>query len=182
MLLRFITFTLCFGYCLLVAWGANANHFERGDMVIRARALAVLPNTSGSIVPSGGEPYISPAFIPEIDFNYFLADSISVEGIIGIIPHKAKAKGTIIGDRDAGRIYAFAPSVILKYHKELAQGIVPYVGMGMAYVKYFEDDTQDQIQYDDDFAAVAQAGVDISIDDKWYANLDVKKIWGWHWG
>lgn len=177
MLLRLMTFGLCLSYCLLVAWGANASSFKRGDMVLRGRVVAVVPDTSGEIIPLGGEPYISPAFIPELDLNYFLTDNISVEGILGIIPHKAKAKGTSVGERDAGRIYAFAPTVILKYHKEIAEGVIPYVGMGMAYVKYFEDDTQDQLQYDDDFAAIAQAGVDVAIDDKWYANLDVKKVW-----
>ena len=177
MLLRLLPFFACLLYGCLLAWGAQASSFQKGDILLRGRIVAVVPDTTGTIVPIGGTPHVSPAVIPEIDLSYYLTDNISVEGIIGIIPHKAKAKGTSLGDRDAGWIYAFAPTLILQYHKEISEGIIPYLGMGMAYIKYFEDDKADQIQYEDDFGAIIQAGIDIKVSEKWYANVDVKHVW-----
>lgn len=177
MLLRLITFFSCLLYCGLIAWGVQAKTFEKGDVLLRGRLVAVVPDVSGTLIPVGGDPYISSSVLPELDLSYFLTDNISVEGILGIIPHKAKAVGTSIGDRDAGRIFAVAPTVMLQYHYEVKPGIIPYLGMGMAYVKYFEDDTVDQVQYEDDIAALVQAGVDIVINDKWSANIDVKRAW-----
>lgn len=177
MWLKFITFSACLLYCSLIAWGVQADTFTKGDVLLRGRVVAVVPDTGGYIVPIGGEPYISSAVIPELDLSYFLTDNIAVEGILGIIPHKAKAKGTSLGDRDAGHIFAVAPTIMLQYHHEIAQGVVPYLGMGMAYVKYFEDDKVDQLQYEDDFAAIVQAGVSVALNEQWHANLDVKRAW-----
>ncbi|MDG1285992.1 MAG: OmpW family outer membrane protein [Rickettsiales bacterium] len=180
MLLRILTLASCMLYVTLVAWGAQAfenSSPKKGDTLFRGRVVAVVPDTSGNIVPIGGEPHISTAILPEPSLSYFLTDNIAVEGIIGIIPHRAKARNTALGTRDAGYIYALAPTVMLQYHKDVTERIKPYLGIGMAYVKYFEDDTVDQLQYKDDIAAIIQAGVDIAITDKFYANLDVKKIW-----
>ena len=178
MLMRLFLLFSCMLYCTLIAWGAQAEEFKKGDMIFRARVVVVDPDTSGSIVPIGGDPYISTAVLPELDFTYFLADNIAVEAILGIIPHKAKAKGTALGDRDAGYIYAVAPTVMLQYHwPVLDDEVKPYLGLGMAYVKYFEDDKIDQIQYKDDFAMLIQAGIDIRVTENWYANMDVKKAW-----
>lgn len=63
----------------------------------------------------------------------------------------------------------------MKYNYEIVDGIVPYAGVGLAYVKFFEDDTEDQIQYRDDFAAIVQAGVNVAINEKWVANADIKQ-------
>ena len=168
----------CLLYGTLIAWGAQAAEFKKGDMLLRGRVVVVDPSTEGTLIPIGGDPYISTATIPEIDFSYFLTDHIAAEFIPGLIPHKAKAKGTALGDRDAGHIYAVAPTVILQYHWPIERyNIKPYLGLGMAYVKYFEDDKIDQLQYKDDFAAIVQAGMDIPINDKWVANIDVKKVW-----
>ncbi len=180
MLLRLLTITSCLLYFTLVAWGAQASEdfsSKKGDTVFRGRVVAVVPDASGTIVPIGGEPHITTAILPEPSVSYFLTDNIAVEGIFGIIPHRAKAVNTALGTRDAGYIYAVAPTVMLQYHKQVTERVKPYVGMGMAYVKYFEDDTIDQLQYKDDIAAIVQAGVDVAITDKLHANVDVKKAW-----
>lgn len=177
MLIKLLPFLACLLYGCLVAWGAQASAFQKGDTLLRARVVAVLPDTSGTVVPIGGTPYISPAVIPGVDLSYYLTDNIAVEATIGIIPHRAKVKKSAIGDVDSGRIYTLAPTVMLQYHKEVSDGIVPYLGMGMAYIKYFGYDSVDEIQYDDDFAALVQAGIDIEITEKWYANIDVKHAW-----
>lgn len=180
-MMRFITWFGLLSYCALIAWGANAQSvkpmFSQGDWLLRSRVVVIDPATSGEVIPIGGKPYISTSVIPEIDLSYFLTDNIAVEFVPGLIPQKAKAKGTALGDRDAGRIYAVAPTLMLQYHREVTQGVKPYVGLGMAYVKYFEDDTVDQLQYDDDIAAIVQAGLDVKLSENWVANADVKKAW-----
>ena len=177
MLLRLTTVSACILYCTLIAWGAQAASFQKGDTLLRARAVLVQPQEDGTIRPIGGKPYISPALIPGVDVVYFLTDYIAAEATLGIIPHKAKVKASKMGDRDGGRIYAVAPTVLLQYHREIAEGVKPYLGMGMAYVKYFSANAPDDIHYTDDVAAIVQAGMDVKLDEKWYANMDVKKAW-----
>jgi outer membrane protein len=176
-LLRLLPALSCLAYLLLMAWGAQAKPFEKGDIILRGRAVAVLPDESGEFIPIGGSPYISDAILPEVDVSYFLTDNIAVEGILGFIPHRAKAENTSQGTRYGGWIYAVAPTVMMQYHIPVTEVVSPYLGLGMAYVKYFEDDKADQLQYEDDFAAVAQAGVNIHIDEKWHANIDIKRAW-----
>ncbi len=151
--------------------------FDKGDMLLRGRVVAVMPDESAIVSPIGGDLYVNNVVLPEVDISYFLTTNFAVEGLLGIIPHKAKTKNTAIGDQDAGRIWAVAPTILLQYHYKIAETIKPYLGMGMAYIRYIEDNADQDIKYKSDIAAVAQLGVDISINDYWSANLDIKKIW-----
>lgn len=168
---------LTIGYSLGLIFPQAAVAFEKGDWLLRARAVAVHPDEEAEVTPIGGDVNINTAFIPELDLSYFLTDRIALEGIFGIIPHKAKTKNTAIGDQDVGYIWAIAPTLLLQYHHEILDGVKPYLGAGMAYVKYFEQSGRHDIQYRDDVAMVVQAGLDVAITERWSANFDLKQAW-----
>lgn len=177
MIFRNLAIISCVLYAALIAWGAHAESFKKGDFVLRGKVAVIDPDESGSFINLGGEPHISTSVIPSVDLTYFITDNIAIEAIPGLIPHRTKARNTSQGTRDGGWVYAVAPTVLIQYHHQEAGKLYPYLGAGVAYVKFFEDDTTDQLQYSDDIAYLIQAGVNYQLDDKWHANVDLKKVW-----
>jgi outer membrane protein len=53
------------------------------------------------------------------------------------------------------------------------------VGAGVNYTHFFNEDagSLNSVKYDDSFGFALQAGVDIPIQDNWYFNIDVKKVY-----
>jgi outer membrane protein len=56
------------------------------------------------------------------------------------------------------------------------------VGAGVNYTIFFNDDLPsgtilDGIDYDPSFGLALQAGVDYALNERWFLNFDVKKVW-----
>lgn len=156
----------------------HAKTFQKGDVLVHLRFVHSNPDESAEITPIGGDLHVDNINVPSIDVSYFLDDEIAIQFLPGLAQHEARLTGTTLGDRDLGKIWAIAPTALLQYHHEITENIVPYVGMGISYVNYIEDDDVD-IEYESGFAGILQAGLDIAIDDEkhWWANIDAKKAW-----
>lgn len=150
-----------------------ADDFKAGDFMIRARALGVVPDESGH-ASNGDSISINNSAVPELDFTYFFTPNISAELIAAVTPHDVKTSSGI----DAGDAWLLPPTLTLQYHFTQMDGIKPYVGAGVNYTHFFNEDggALDAVEYDDSFGAALQVGVDIPIKDNWYANIDVKKV------
>ena len=55
---------------------------EAGDLVVRVRGVAFLTDTSGTTDVLGGSARTSDAYIPELDFTYFITKNIALELIL----------------------------------------------------------------------------------------------------
>lgn len=58
----------------------------------------------------------------------------------------------------------------------------PYVGVGVNYTLFFNENLPagtvlDSIDYDPSFGLALQAGVDYALNERWFLNVDVKKVW-----
>ena len=155
--------------------------FQAGDIMVRGRALAVLPSTSSSVSVIGGHVEASNSVVPEIDITYFFSPNIAVEAIGAISRHHVVAKGTSVGNVDLGRVTLLPPTITAQYHFLSAERVSPYVGAGINYTVFFDHElpagsAATSIHYDNRFAAAIQAGVDYNVQGNWYANFDVKHI------
>lgn len=150
-----------------------ADDFKAGDFMIRARALGVLPSEDGR-VSNGDSVRIDNSYVPELDVTYFFTPNISAELIAAVAPHDVTTSSGI----DAGNAWLLPPTLTLQYHFTRLDGVKPYVGAGVNYTHFFNEDggALNAVKYDDSFGAALQAGVDIPIQDNWYANIDVKKV------
>jgi outer membrane protein len=154
-----------------------------GDFMVRLRGLAVIPRDHADhINPIGGDVQITNAYVPEVDLSYFITDNIAIEAIAAITKHDVKAKSTSLGDVDLGSVWLLPPTILLQYHVLPKERISPYVGAGVNYSFFFNDDTPDDgpvksIHYSDSFGWALQAGVDIALSDDIYLNVDVKHLW-----
>ncbi len=163
-----------------------------GDIVVRARGLAVLPQEKGDINSSAlgniGSAKVGNDYIPEVDFTYFFTDNIAAELIAGTSRHRVK--GNLIsaagGVTEIGKVSLLPPTLTVQYHFMPKERISPYVGAGVNYTLFYNEDAANNpnsagvritdTNYKNRFGWALQAGVDIALTGNWSLNLDVKKI------
>ena len=119
--------------------------------------------------------------MPELDISYFIQDNWAVELILGVTPHDVSAVGTSVGDVDLGDVTLLPPTLTLQYHFNPAGKVRPYLGAGVNYTTFFNEDLPNgsalsTIDYDDSFGLAAQAGLDYALENGWLVNFDVKYI------
>lgn len=150
-----------------------------GRILLRGRAIAVVPDEGASIDPIGGTVSIDTATVPELDLSYFFTNNIAVEVIAAVTPHDVTAKDTALGGVDVGSVWLLPPTVTLQYHFTSLPVAKPYVGVGLNYTHFYDADPGDlaRVKYDDSFGPAVQAGVDVPLTGNWVFNVDVKKIW-----
>ena len=116
---------------------------------------------------------ISTAFAPELDFTYFFNRNIAAELILGTAKHNVE----IENGADLGHVWLLPPTLNLQYHF-YADDFKPYVGAGVNYTIFYGVDEGDlmDIDYDNAFGFSLQAGVDYNLNEKWFLNFDIKKL------
>ncbi len=177
------------GCAAAVALGAvGAAHAEdglgAGDFLVRGRLLAVVPQESGHDDQLGGKISVGNAVVPEVDFTYYFTDYIAAELIAATTRHSVKDKNSSIGNLDLGHVWLLPPTLTVQVHPLGRSRFDPYIGAGINYtIFYGQGGTQDiagqkaKVNYDNDFGYAFQAGFNYQIDDSWFFNLDVKKLY-----
>lgn len=162
---------------------------EKGDLMLRLRGIGFIPDESTSNDPAvGGEADASNDYVPELDLTYFLTDKWALEIIAATTKHEMTLKNSVlVNDVDMGDVGVLPPVVTLQYHFDAIDAgngvrFLPYAGAGINYTIFYNEDapgpgnTVTDIDYDNSFGYAFQVGVDIPKDDKWFFNLDVKKV------
>jgi outer membrane protein len=154
---------------------------QEGDWLVRLRGIHVSPSESATITPIGGDVTIDTATVPELDISYFITNNFAIELILATTKHSPQAIGTLAGDVPLGSVYLLPPTVTLQYHPMAGENFSPYVGAGVNYTIFYKEQepsvTITDINYSNKFGLAAQAGVDIAINNDWFLNADIKKIW-----
>lgn len=161
--------------------------------MVRARVLNVIPDESANLSTGGtgliGDVDIDQSFVPELDISYFLNDNIAFELILGVTPHDVNTKGLevpVVGELGTvglGDVWLLPPTLTAQYHFTQMGAFKPYIGAGINYTLFFDEDegdVADSIDYDPSFGPALQAGFDYDLDGEkggWAINFDVKKIW-----
>lgn len=163
-----------------LAGPALAEDFITDKLVVKVGVTGVLPDESASIRPIGGTVDISDEYVPTVNLEYFFTPDISAELICCIAPHEVQAVNTALGRVNLGEVTLFPPTITLKKHFDLG-GFKPYVGAGINFTHFFNEDLPagpvTRIEYDDTVGGALQAGFDVPLADRWFLNVDVKKIW-----
>jgi outer membrane protein len=170
------------GAVALTGFAAPAAFAEAGDWQFRLRAITVQPDEGADIAMIGGDVDINTSIVPEFDISYFFTDHFAAELILGVTPHDVTAVGTALGDVDLGDVTLLPPTLTLQYHFAPDAQVRPYVGVGVNYTLFFNEDLPtgtalDSIDYDPSFGLALQAGVDYALNERWFLNVDVKKVW-----
>lgn len=155
-----------------------------GDWLFRVRGLAVVPDEKGHDDQLNGKIALGNAYVPELDVTYFFTDYLSAELIAATTRHSVKDKGSAAGNLDLGHVWLLPPTLSAQVHPLGRSRFDPYIGAGINYtIFYGSGGTQDigvqkaKVEYDNRFGYAFQAGINYQIDDSWFLNLDVKKLY-----
>ncbi|WP_420400129.1 OmpW/AlkL family protein [Flagellimonas sp.] len=160
-------------------WAQNApSSDDTSKWQFRLRGIVVTPDESADIETIGGDASISTAVVPEFDISYFFNENWSLELILATTKHDVEAVGTAAGDLDLGHVWLLPPTLTGQYHFT-GGDFVPYVGAGLNLTLFYgvdEGPVADDVDYDTSIGYALQGGFDYMLNDKWFLNLDVKKL------
>ena len=154
---------------------------------VRLRGVAVQPNEKSEVSAIGGDVNISNSFIPELDFTYFFNKNFAAELILGTTKHDVKTTGsnlTAIGgpasaEVDLGSVWLLPPTLTLQYHFYPTKTLKPYLGAGLNYTIFYSVDEGSVVKgldYDNAVGFALQGGFDYMLNDKYFLNFDIKKL------
>lgn len=177
---------------------APAMAYEAGDWLVRGRIINVNPNDdSGSLSIGGADTglkgvKVNSDTVPELDFTYMITKNWGTELILGYSKHTVTGDravaGTLSGlggSRNVIDSKVLPPTLTLQYHFMPDSNIRPYLGAGINYTYFFDESVPHssalyqpgaKVKMDSSWGLAAQAGVDISLNEDWFVNLDVKYI------
>ena len=163
---------------LLIVAPATVEAKSAGDILVRLRGLSFMPDVDGTtdITPNGGSVGANDTFIPEVDFSYFITDNIALELIAAVTKHDMSLKSP---DLDLGDVWLLPPTLTLQYHFMPKAKFSPYIGAGINWTLFFNEQKSTDITdiaYTNSVGPAFQAGLDMRIDDHWSLNIDVKKV------
>lgn len=160
-----------------------------GDVLLRVRVIGVIPSDkSGSVLPAlpGEHVSVSNSVMPEVDLTYMASDNIGFELIAATTRHHVSGKTGTTGA--IGRLlssWVLPPTLTAQYHFNPKGVIRPYVGAGLNYTVFWNEKSSKALRtavgptavhLSDSFGWAVQAGIDVDISPKVFANLDVKYI------
>ncbi len=161
---------------LLVVVPAAVEAKSAGDILVRLRGLAFMPDVDGTTTELGGSVEADNTFIPEVDFSYFITDNIALELIAAVTHHDMSLENP---DLDLGDVWLLPPTLTVQYHFMPKKKFSPYIGVGVNWTLFFNRDKSTDItaiNYTNSFGPAFQAGLDMAVTDRWSLNIDVKKV------
>tara|TARA_R110002049_G_scaffold254878_5_gene430371 strand:+ start:75 stop:737 length:663 start_codon:yes stop_codon:yes gene_type:complete len=164
--------------------------YEAGDWLVRGRIINVNPNDDSSVIYAGNSPLtgtgvtVNSDTVPELDISYMIDRNWAAELILGYSKHNVSSFGAGLADPKVINAKALPPTLTLQYHFSPDSNIRPYIGAGVNYTYFFDEDVAGtlgagggvKVKMEGSWGLAAQAGVDIAINDNWFVNLDVKYI------
>jgi outer membrane protein len=187
------------------ATGALA--YQAGDIIVRAGAVTVAPDESsdGIAIPALNIPALS-GTQAEVDNDtqlgltatYMLSSSLGIE-LLAATPFShdidANLNAANLGTISAGSTKHLPPTVsVVWYPLGSEDSISPYVGAGINYTVFFDEDVSGDLEaatgalaeldgplpmsldLDDSWGLAAQLGVDVALNSNWHVNASVRWI------
>ncbi len=174
----------------LSAIAAPAMAYEAGDWLVRGRIAHINPNDDSGTLSIGGADTgldgvsVDSDTIPELDITYMFTPNWGAELILGYSEHTVAGKNSWTALGDVIDTKVLPPTLTLQYHFAPNSNIRPYVGAGVNYTYFFDEEVAgsvlpaagSKVKLEDSWGFAAQAGVDIAINNDWFFNADVKYI------
>ncbi len=158
--------------------------YQAGDILVHLSFIGVIPENFGShvrvgsSVVAGEHVNVSSGVTPEIDGSYFFTPNLSLQVIAATSRHNVSVAGPV--DAKVGSTWVLPPTVTLQYHLPQIDGIRPYVGVGLTVAFFYNQHAAAGISkfggLSTGIGPALDAGFDVPITGKWFANFDVKQI------
>ncbi len=146
---------------------------SQGDITVGLGIGGVIPK-SGNGTLAGGTADIGSSVRPTITAEYFIRDNLGIE-LLAATPFKHDVN--IDGVGFAGTVKHLPPTVSLNYHFPTNSAFKPYVGAGINYTTFFQEDSPlGTLELDDSFGFAVQIGLDYQLNDNAALRANVRWI------
>ncbi len=147
-----------------------------GTWLVGLKVLNLDPDVDSN-VSIGGAATVDDDTVPELDIRYFITDNLAIEAIFGTTEHNVGAINTALGDVNLGTVKVLPPTFTLQYHFNTEGNFQPYVGAGINYTFFYDDNPGDAvgISYKDEIGIALSIGFDYVLGENNYFNIDIKK-------
>jgi len=167
-----------------LALSAPAFAVQQGDWIVRFGAANVSPNDSSGHVGSiaGSSVSVGDDTQAFVNLSYMMTDNVAVE-LLASTPfkHDVHAEGSIKALGKIAEVHHLPPTLSLQYHVAPKASVRPYVGAGVNYTIFFDENAKGgvvtDINLDNSLGLAVQGGVDVDISKNWFFNADVRYIW-----
>ena len=137
--------------------------------------------TSEELGDTGGTLDLQSGLGVEFDATVMFSDRFGVEFSIGASAPRLHINGGDWDDIDAGRVWLVPLTAIAQYHHPVYGPWDPYVGLGVSWVAPFYNTPTDvkeagieRLEFEGGAGVAAQIGVNYQMDNRWYANIDLR--------
>ena len=158
--------------------GSVSAFAEESPWLVRVRALNLDMDSqsSGEVLPADAIS-VNDKVIPDINISYFFSPSWAAELVL-TIPQEHDVKVDGVGK--IGTFKHLPPTFTLAYHFNEGGDFRPYVGAGVNYTLFMDEDMNVGVAEvtleNDSIGAAYRVGFDWTIKKDWLLNVDVKKI------
>lgn len=151
---------------------------QAGDWTFSVGAHNVSPKSdNGSLAGGTLDVDVGDSWRPTITAEYFLTQNWGLE-ILASFPfeHDIDLNGT-----RAGSTKHLPPTVSLQYHFNASEKVKPFIGAGVNYTIFFDEETRGplagtDLDLDNSFGLAAHAGIDFTIGTNKWLRLDARWI------
>ncbi len=155
----------------LVALAAPAFAQSQGDWTVGVGVGYLDPKSDNGTL-AGFDAEIDSDTRPIFTVEYFVQDNLGIE-LLASTPYKHDV--TLGGSVDAGSVKHLPPTLSLNYHFPTNSVWKPYVGAGLNYTIFFEEDSPlGDLDLDNSFGVSLQAGLDYMVTEKGAVRLNVR--------
>ena len=145
----------------------------QGDFTLGFGVGGVFPK-SGNGQLAGGEADIADDVRPTITFEYFIFDNVGIE-LMAATPFEHDID--IDGIGFAGSTKHLPPTLSVNYHFPMDGKLTPYVGIGVNYTTFFDEESPlGTLELDDSFGIAVQAGLDFAVSDRAALRTNIRWI------
>ena len=178
------TKAMAMGCALATALACNpgsAHAYEAGDVLVQFLVEGFYADASGSIGNAGGTNFNSGPVTanPALNLTYFFTENIAAQTVLAVpwarVDLQAGGQTQKLTDQ-----WVLPLSLIGQYHFFNKEMVSPFVGAGLTYAKFWEDQSHigSHVEVDDTWGGLINFGLNVKIpDSRWVAVLDVKKWW-----
>jgi outer membrane protein len=167
--------------------------YEKGDFVLRLGAVNVDPDSDSSPINLPGVPTLHAEVDDDTQFGvipmYMVTDNVGIELLTATpFEHNITLNGKGVNLK-AGSTKQLPPTITVQWYPRGGQsGWQPFLGMGVNYTIFFDEDTDKELDetlnailgatdvdldLDNSFGLSAQAGVDIPFAKNWAVSFEV---------